>query len=424
MEIKFFKEFDFKRFFEEMKKKYQSYGDIKGKVVIKNLKNSEVKAFEEIGKYYKEGETISYKLKELEEFFENSIYGEQNLKNLLFDYYGEEIEHKKEKKESDEKKEREFFDILIEQIGKESLAGRYFNSLFFEKGVGYRTIKIRYSEDRENLANTLLNCANALNNLPESRNETTFLQLFADSITGDPHFFDETGKNFFFLYEGIKYIYDIKIEEDNIDARREILFRAGLVKEGLMNNIYVYGFEAFKKSGDKNTIFYHSFIEKEYLIISAEQLDRIVNILPVSNKIYIVENPSVFLEIISYIKKKGIENFSLICSSGELNMSFYLFMDKMEKDNIEIKYSGDFDPEGILIAQKIRKRYKNVKLFCYEKEIYIKRDNRKKLSNISIKKLENIVDEELKEVAELIKINREGVYQENFLKDIIKEVGC
>jgi len=41
-----------------------------------------------------------------------------------------------------------------------------------------------------------------------------------------------------------------------------------------------------------------------------------------------------------------------------------------------------------------------------------------------IKKLENIVDEELKEIAEVIKINREGVYQENFLKEIMEEVGC
>lgn len=422
MEIKFFKEFDFKRFFEEINKKYQSYGEIKGRVAIKNLKNSEVKAFEEIGKYYKEGENITYKLKELEEFFEKSIYGEQNLKNLLFDYYGKEIEHKKEKKESDEKKERSFYLILLNQIGEESLAGRYFSSLFFEKGAGYRTIKIRYREDRVNLANTLLNCAKALNNLPESREDTTFLQLFADSITGDPHFFDETGKNFFFLYEGIKYIYDIKIEEESIDLRREILFRAGLVKDGLMNNIYVYGFEAFKKAGDKNPIFSYSCIEKEYLILSAEQFDRIANIIPVSNKIYIVENPSVFLEIVSYIRKNSIEKFSLICSSGELNMSFYLFMDKIEKEEIDIKYSGDFDPEGILIAQKIRKRYKNVKLFCYEKEIYMKRDNRKKLSDISIKKLENIVDEELKEIAEMIKINREGVYQENFLKEIMEEI--
>ena len=40
MEIKFFKEFDFKRFFEEINKKYQSYGEIKGRVAIKNLKNS------------------------------------------------------------------------------------------------------------------------------------------------------------------------------------------------------------------------------------------------------------------------------------------------------------------------------------------------------------------------------------------------
>ena len=52
----------------------------------------------------------------------------------------------------------------------------------------------------------------------------------------------------------------------------------------------------------------------------------------------------------------------------------------------------------------------------------MKRDNRKKLSDISIKKLENIVDEELKEIAEMIKINREGVYQENFLKEIMEEI--
>ena len=38
MKISFFKELDFKRFFEEMKKKQSSYGEIRGRIILKDIK--------------------------------------------------------------------------------------------------------------------------------------------------------------------------------------------------------------------------------------------------------------------------------------------------------------------------------------------------------------------------------------------------
>lgn len=98
----------------------------------------------------------------------------------------------------------------------------------------------------------------------------------------------------------------------------------------------------------------------------------------IDNEIYVVENPSVFAAI---CKEK-----SCMCMNGQPRLASILVLDLLAKSNVKIYYSGDLDPEGLLIAQKLRQYYRgnfvywHMKLEDYRKGIsqeYIS-DKRKK----------------------------------------------
>jgi DNA topoisomerase IA len=66
--------------------------------------------------------------------------------------------------------------------------------------------------------------------------------------------------------------------------------------------------------------------------------------------------------------RKSENKVSLICTSGQLNLSYHIDLDKI-KDLEFIYYAGDFDPEGLLIADKIKLKYKEkVKFIFYDEK--------------------------------------------------------
>ncbi|MBM6821046.1 DUF2399 domain-containing protein, partial [Clostridium saudiense] len=98
-------------------------------------------------------------------------------------------------------------------------------------------------------------------------------------------------------------------------------------------------------------------------------------------------------------------NISLICTSGQLNLSSYIVLNKI-RNLKNIYYAGDFDPEGLMIAYKIKKRYKNkVKFLNYTKESYINTMSNNIIEEKSMSQLNKINCIELDEVIRELRIN-------------------
>ncbi|MFR3729888.1 DUF2399 domain-containing protein [Lacrimispora sp.] len=71
------------------------------------------------------------------------------------------------------------------------------------------------------------------------------------------------------------------------------------------------------------------------------------------------------------VKKKGKE-CACICSGGQLRLSVLILLDLLIKGSVFMFYSGDFDPDGLLSAQKLVSLYKSrLKLWCCQPENYI-----------------------------------------------------
>jgi len=69
-----------------------------------------------------------------------------------------------------------------------------------------------------------------------------------------------------------------------------------------------------------------------------------------------------------------------------------ILLDKIAESGAEIYYSGDLDPEGIMIADKLKQRYGDqFHLWRFDEKDYEKIQSKVKPSDQKIKKLDKII---------------------------------
>ena len=135
-----------------------------------------------------------------------------------------------------------------------------------------------------------------------------------------------------------------------------------------------------------------------------------------------MENPAVFMQVAEKIKTKRIP---LICTYGQVKLSGLILLNLLNEsaECKNIYYSGDIDPEGIQIADKLKQRYpEKLKFFGFDIKTYEKNCSKIITEAKSIKKLEHIKSNELKELSkELEKIGK-AAYEELNISELVNLV--
>ena len=107
----------------------------------------------------------------------------------------------------------------------------------------------------------------------------------------------------------------------------------------------------------------------------------------------------------------------IVITSGMPNLALYQLLKKLEESGNKLYYNGDFDPEGLLIASKLKDRFPNLNLFCYDK-YDIDLVTKTELNDSRLKKLDNINIKELDLVKESLIKYRLPIYQESNIERI------
>lgn len=90
---------------------------------------------------------------------------------------------------------------------------------------------------------------------------------------------------------------------------------------------------------------------------------------------------------------------------------------------MEIYYSGDTDPEGIRIADRLWRKYGDrIRVWRMSAEDYVKSISEEKIGNLSMKKLETVENPVLRETAKEVRKKKRAGYQENILKDLLEDM--
>lgn len=241
------------------------------------------------------------------------------------------------------------------------------------------------------------------------------LAVYAAQVTGNPHFFDSNTTAEIFLFDFISYHFHTQNGEglSDMEYRNQQYYTAGIIRDDLSNYVTVYGIHA----KDTDSIL-HSGIEgffdrKEPILLTLYTLSRLKEVYG-EKEIYILENPSVFSWLCQQYPEK-----SFVCTNGQLRFSAFVLLDHLSRTS-DLFYSGDHDPEGLLIAQKLKLRYKErLTLWNYSRNLYEQNLSDVTLNERRLKQLDQIFIEELQEIKEDMKYQKKAAYQESMLENYI-----
>lgn len=411
----------YKKIFLEVYSKYKKYGKITGSFTLKAATTEERQIlFNFDSKALTEGKA-KIKCSTVRDLFNRKLK-EYSFEELLVKVVGKELKTNKEVKDEEKEQEEKFYDDIL-KASDDGVGKQWFIEILDKKKYGYNIIVRKYKSEIRNLKELkrkIILIINSLNKLPYLNNEYENIAVFSAVNTKDSHFFDSdkfTGRLFI---KAISFILN-KDDPKDINEINELYYEVGILKDEISNHTTIYGLNAFNMDSSEVKAVNSFNLWKEPLQISISNLLKIDYLEAINNTVFIFENPAVFHKI---LKVNG-DNISLICTSGQLNLSSYILLNKI-RNLKNIYYAGDFDPEGLMIAYKIKKRYKDkVKFLNYTRESYINTMSNNIIEEKSMSQLNKINCSELDEVINKLRINKRAAYQELLIDkylDSIKKV--
>lgn len=397
---------EFHRLLCEIKLKYKKTGKLTGKVSLKELNDQEVLVLAPLDASAYDSKETNINIKKFIEHFSKGRFGNVDFLEVLKEFYKDELKTNKEIKEEIELRKEIFFQKLLLEI-KNSQCVIWLTSILEYKKYGYSIVLKMYKENKEELKNVIMNISQGLDILSFSENDLIPLAKFSSVVTRDSHYFDIDGIRGKLLINALAYLKDVEAI-NNAEKINDLFYSVGIVRDEISNSTITVGLFAYDKEEEIQGT---KWFRREYqpLTLSLYNINNMEKIKAKNNIAYVFENPTVFYEVLNKCKELGT---TLICISGQPNISSLMILDKLKEQGTKIYYSGDFDPEGIGICDNLKRRYgENLILLGMNVENYLSKkgensfeDRLTKLNRISLPELQSLIEE--------MKIHKVAAYQE------------
>lgn len=420
--VKYFKEnTGHKRIMVELKNKWLSYGKVTGIVTISNPDKNEIDAINSFLGRRMEDNKIRFKVSEFEKSLKESKFSEVDFLELLERYFGESLIPKKEKNEISHRNKVQFFQnikIKLENTGKyDETILRLFEKIISEKHHFYKNKDETSNKETENMILFSLQAINFLKNLKKIDKKIK-LAILSAKITSNPHYFDRgTTEGNFFLY----LLFSMNNEEYYKESEKifEVYYKSGIEIDSISSFTTAFGIHLYTDSGVHQA--YEEFIKNsEDYVITLSNLKKIKKADCKNKKVFVVENQMVFSYLCEYFRGKEV---AMMCTSGQLKTASLILIDILCKNDCIIYYSGDLDPEGIEIADKLIERGQGKIIpWHFSVKDYEKSVSNKIISNESLKKLEKIKNKNFEDLIKKIYVKKRAGYQELFLEELKEDI--
>lgn len=410
----YFKGPGFRRLFEALKERYTALSRMGGTICLDRLTEEEAEALEGFLQVNTaKGSRLSLSITKIRKALKNTRYEKWSLEDLVPLVLEEGMVSNREKQARREQQMKEFFDKIRKDYEGTSAGVWLSHNLL--KGKTVNTLMTRdYHSNQDWLVENISFILQAINRLPAHTGEHVRLPVFAAAVTGNPHYFDEGKRSLPYLLYGIRDLFgETCMEGSSVEARAELLYQGGILKDDLYNWVLCFGIRGYVSGGEVHRGMEEYVKRGEPQILTLQNLSLLQSVEVPGKSVYVVENPSVFSHLVT---RKG-KDCACICSGGQLRLSVRILLDLLVKNHITVYYSGDFDPEGLCIAQRLVSRYgERLKLWCYEEEIYHKAISSETISDRRLKQLNVLTDGKLVAIGKLLQEYKHPGYQENVME--------
>jgi len=413
--FKFLKENkQFNKLLDAMKEKYIRMGKLTGKISVKDLTSEESLALSAIAPemYGKNFGDIS--IKKFVNYFTKGRFEGIDFFEVFNEYYGGTLKTNREDKEERINKKDDFLSNLLGKI-TEVHVELWLKALMEYKKYGYNIFLKQYKDDKNVLREIILNLQKAMEFISFSAHDGIPLATLSSKATKNSHYFDIDKCAGKLLLQVLAYYMDRNMNY-SLEEINEVLSFNGIIRDEISNSTITAGLFCYDEN--EEIIGYKWFRrEMEPIILSIHNLKGIKAINAREKIVFIFENPTSFYEVLKECKNLRP---SLICISGQPNSSTHIILNNLIKEGCKIFYAGDFDPEGIIICDNLKKRYgENLNFMCMDKEYYFRIESKNSFTD-RVSKLDNISSEELLDLVSVMREDKNSAYQELLTNEYVR----
>ncbi len=402
----------YRRIMEALLYNFKKYGEVKGNILLSDASASECDVANSIitPKKLFSPPVLKFKMTDFEKGIRNSVYSGADIREVLEIYFGHEIKSNKEKKLSDEQA-REKFLQTFENKYYSSPCHKWIKAMISEHKFGYKTLIRELTADSLQAFQLLNYVCKAVNSRSSKITEPIQLAVLSADITGNSHYFDRNTTSGKLLIHALAFLSEIS-EYKNAEQVREIYSLFSIEPDSISGSVATLGIRLFYSKESEHPAYKVFADTGEICLVSSANLMSVKHADSDSKTVFAVENQMVFSALTDTAVKCRL---SLLCTSGQVKSAGFKLMDMLIENNCDIYYAGDFDPEGIQIAQKLLLRYDSDKFHIWRMNVNDYRSIEKsdeEISQTRIKKLEKISSPILKETALMIAECKRAAYQE------------
>ncbi|EMT45000.1 TIGR02679 family protein [Anoxybacillus flavithermus] len=400
--VQFFRgERSFHRLFCEMKKKYESLGRIGGTISVVSFSAEEKDAIASF--FGKEMNRVP--LAAFEKQLANTKFAGISLVELLSCYLGEPLVTKKEQQQEIEREREAYFTRLMNtyQAQRDWL-------MAVEK---QRFVQLAYQQNHHALEAALSAVCRALEQLPSTY---VRLPIFAQKVANDPHMFDLHTLAGKLLLSALQFYAGTEYDLSAVEDVNELLQSYRLLREDVLNFVTCAGLMAETEKGH-HPVFAAACETNTVLNVPLREVMLFTRAYPSEgNNVFVVENAGVFSTLLDV-------NVPLISTNGQLNLATRWLLDLLVKEGATLYYSGDFDPEGLKMAQRLVERYgSSVRLWHYDCSDYLATKPTVPLSDERLEKLQSVTLYDLQAVKQEMLRRKKAGYQEALVERLKGEM--
>lgn len=426
----FKREKGFDRLFSLFLKKYKSYERVeKGISVVLNNPTTEEKLAISgfIGKDYSKQKSIKLTAEKMEKAILKTkfrkVLDTVSFQDIVEAYYGEPLVSNREAEMRYFEERNAYFAELLAQA-RSSLFAVLIDWIQETKHNRFYQL---YKQDKAALSKTMEYLDRALALFPLENDE--YLAVFASNATGNPHAFDANeneGKMFIYALQIIHALQsDWEVRDLNAEERAELLYEFKIMTDDLLNFVSVIYAAGTNKNGKENLLLRGAAEEKSFFHIPLKEVVKLDRVTSASgeNRLFVIENSSVASHVVNELIKHDV-NETVVSGNGQFKIATLKFLDAFVESGGTVYYSGDFDPEGILMAYKLRKRFGEQLIYWnFDVEDYRMALSPEGVSEKRLKQLDNITDPQLKPLIQEIKEIKKSGYQERILSKLVEDLG-
>lgn len=244
------------------------------------------------------------------------------------------------------------------------------------------------------------------------------LAVLAAKISGNPHYFDRGTAAGQLLVHAICF-YQGRALPQSAHAWRELMLGVGIVPDALSSSVHAFGLRLRTEDG------YHPAYEafcarREPCVITLENLRGVTGVDVCGDCVYVVENEMVFSFLIECARERSV---TILCTSGQPRTAALELFSLLAAAHVRIFYSGDIDPEGIDIADRLWQQYADtVSIWRMSPADYGKSMSSEHIDQARLAKLKHIRHPALLETAACVREKGCAGYQENLLGELAGDV--